>query len=70
MSTLAEMAANFLKFELRAETSLLNTAKQDLKAGQERIAFLNVAEGHDPEPHLIPNDLIERVGGQGLMPRT
>ncbi|MEA9977302.1 hypothetical protein QN382_13535 [Pseudomonas sp. 10B1] len=62
LSTLAEMAADFFKFKLRAETPLLNTAKRNLLAGEERRAFLNVAEGQDPQPHLISNDLIDRVG--------
>jgi len=44
LSTLAELAANLLKLERRAETSLLDTAAQDAMGWEELMPFARMTE--------------------------
>jgi hypothetical protein len=55
LSTIAEIAANLLKLELRAETFISNTAGQQAMAGDELMAFFKVAEGGNFQSERIPD---------------
>jgi hypothetical protein len=44
LSTLAELAANLLKLERRAETTLLDTAAQDAMGWEELMPFTQTSE--------------------------